>query len=100
MPAGGMGWLGISGVPVPRWVEANRRRVAHTSFSAHLWGSKILGSVVRLSFGMIVAGFFSGLYAAFRVLLALVVSRGSGRGRLRMSSCLFFGMRWRCCAGR
>ena len=43
-----------------------------------LWGSKTSALPCLLGFGMIVRVLFSALYAVFRVLLALVVTRGRG----------------------
>jgi putative transposase len=43
-----------------------------------LWGSKASARPCLLGFGMIVRVLFSALYAVFRVLLALVVTRGRG----------------------
>jgi putative transposase len=46
--------------------------------SCCLWGSKTSARCVRAGFGMIIRVLFSALYAALRVLLALIVTRGRG----------------------
>ena len=48
------------------------------TWGQRLWGSKTSARLCLLRFGMIVSVLFSALYAGFRVLLALVVTRGRG----------------------
>src|SRR5664279_4493215 len=43
-----------------------------------VWGSTTSARCVRAGFGMIIRVLFSALYAALRVLLALIVTRGRG----------------------
>jgi putative transposase len=48
------------------------------SGALNVWGSKTLGPPVFAGFGTIVRVIFSALYAALRVVLALVLTRGRG----------------------
>jgi hypothetical protein len=87
-----------------------RLAISRMRVSPHVLGAQIgpflgcvglnnLGPGVSVGFGMIIRVLFSALYAVFRVLLALMVTRGRcGLGR--MSSCWCCGMRLRCCVGR
>jgi hypothetical protein len=50
-------------------------------------------------FGVISRVLFDALYAAFRMLLALIVTRGRGEASKDVD-CSCCGMRFRCCVGR